>query len=264
MLGTRSATIDSPKCGRVRTNEADCFCLDDVEVGHSRDEDALATVAHELRGPLATILFALEGMNDRENSDPTFRQARKIAERQARRAIRIIDDLFDVYANSHGKLSIQKEIVAVTEIVAVASETVDHLITTRRHRLTISLSPTPVFVLADPLRLEQVLTNLLSNAAKFTEPGGNIHLSAEADAGQIVLRVRDDGQGIAPHFLPHVFDLFFQGNDVAGQRSVGLGIGLALVKSLVELHGGRVAVFSDGPGRGAEFQVYLPACSRDA
>jgi signal transduction histidine kinase len=143
--------------------------------------------------------------------------------------------------------------------VAGAAETVGHLLTARGHRLTVSLPVEPVFLIADPLRLEQVLTNLLANAAKFTEPGGHIRLTAEADGEEVVLRVRDNGQGIAPDLLPRVFDQFWQGLDSGEQAGRGLGIGLALVKSLVESHGGSVAAFSDGPGTGSEFVVRLPA-----
>jgi signal transduction histidine kinase len=121
-----------------------------------------------------------------------------------------------------------------------------------------------VFLVADPLRLEQVLTNLLSNVVKFTDPGGHIGLTAEVEAGQAVLRVRDNGWGIAPGLLPRVFDLFRQDPDLGNNGPVGLGIGLAFVKSLVELHGGSVAASSDGPGTGAEFVVHLPACARGA
>lgn len=226
------------------------------EVERAAYEESLAVVAHELRGPLATILFALEEIADRTGADPAVRRAREIAERQALRASRIVDDLFDICAGSFGKLSLRKQLVNVAEVVGVAAETVAHLLGDRR--LTVSLPARPLFVVADPLRLEQVLTNLLANAAKFTDHGGRIHLTAEADAEQVVLRVRDDGRGIAPHLLPQVFNLFAQGPE-SGVRAGGLGLGLALVKSLVELHGGCVTVASGGTGQGAEFAVRLPA-----
>jgi signal transduction histidine kinase len=151
----------------------------------------------------------------------------------------------------------------VADIVARATETANHLLTKRNHWLTVSLPPEPLFVFADPLRLEQVLTNLLTNAAKFTDPGGYIRLSVEEECGAIVVRIRDNGRGIAPELLPRIFDLYMQAPDHGGHRPGGLGLGLALVKSLVELHGGRIAATSSGPGMGAEFVVRLPSCSRD-
>jgi signal transduction histidine kinase len=156
-------------------------------------------------------------------------------------------------------LALHKERVHLAEVVAAAAETAGHSIAARRHRLTVSLPPEPLSLEADPLRLGQILTNLLTNAAKFTDPGGDVRLSAQAEAGQVVLRVRDNGRGIAPDLLPHVFDLFHQGE--GAQKTGGLGIGLALVKSLVELHGGSVEALSDGPGTGAEFVVRLPAAA---
>jgi signal transduction histidine kinase len=211
-----------------------------------------------LRNPLNTILLALDLNSD--NGDPAL----TIAAHQARRAVRIVDDLFDLCAGSRGSLPLRKELVELAAVVAGAREGTAHLLAARGHRLTVALSAEPLFLVADPLRLEQVLTNLLANAAKFTDPGGHIRLTAGAEAGQAVLRVRDNGRGIAPDLLPRVFDLFWQGPGREDQGARGLGLGLALVKSLVESHGGSVAARSDGPGTGAEFIVRLPAWSRDA
>ena len=179
-------------------------------------DECLATLAHELRDPLATILFALEAISG--DGDPAARQARTIVERQARRASRIVDDLFDFCAGSCDRLSLFKEVVELAAIVAGATETTAHLLAARGHRLTVSLPAEPVFLVADPLRLEQVLTNLLANAAKFTGPGGHIRLTAEAEAGLLVLRVRDNGRGIAPDLLPRIFDPFRQGPGLGEQR----------------------------------------------
>jgi signal transduction histidine kinase len=223
----------------------------------SRDE-SLATVAHELRNPLATILFALETMASDCVGGLSAPLARTIVERQARRAMQIVDDLFDVCALSWGKLLLRKELVELAEVVAGAAETTAHVLAARGHRLSVSLPAWPVFLIADPLRLEQVLTNLLSNAAKFTAANGHIRLLAEVEAGQIVLRVRDNGRGIAPDLLPGLFEPFHQISGQEIQGKPGLGLGLALVKALVELHGGSVAASSDGPGSGSEFVVRLP------
>jgi signal transduction histidine kinase len=225
-------------------------------------DELLGTLAHELRSPLATIVSAAQLAGECE-MEPPARRAISVMERQSRQALRVIDDLFDICAGTAGRLPVHEEEVELAEIVAAATETAGHLIAARHHRLTVSLPPQPVYLEADKGRLIQVLTNLLSNAAKFTEPGGRIRLSAHLEAGQIVLGVRDDGRGIEPDFLSRIFDLYYQVPGPGKQWSQGLGIGLALVKSLVELHGGSVAAFSDGPGTGSEFVVRLPCRNAD-
>ena len=217
--------------------------------------EALATLAHELRDPLAAILIALELHSG--DGDAAARRTLRMAAHQAQRAVRIVDDLFDLCAGSRDCLPLCKEVVDLAAVVAGATEATAHLLAARGHRLTVSLPAGPVSLVADPVRLEQVLANLLANAAKFTDPGGDIRLTAQAEAGQVVLRVRDNGRGIDPELLPRVFDPFWQGPE--SQPARGLGLGLALVRSLVELHGGSVAARSDGPGTGAEFIVRLPA-----
>jgi signal transduction histidine kinase len=217
--------------------------------------EALSTLAHELRDPLAAILIALELHSG--DGDPAAQRTLTLAAHQARRAVRIVDDLFEHCAGSRDGLPLCKEVVDLAAVAAGATEATAHLLAARGHRLTVSLPAGPLSLVADPVRLEQVLANLLANAAKFTDPGGDIRLTAQVEAGQAVLRVRDNGRGIAPELLPRVFDPFWQGPPGNGAR--GLGLGLALVKSLVELHGGSVAARSDGPGTGAEFVVRLPA-----
>jgi signal transduction histidine kinase len=219
--------------------------------------EALATLAHELRDPLAAILSALELHS--EDGDPATRRTLTMAAHQARRAVRIVDDLFDLCAGSRDRLPLCKEVVELAAVVAGATEATAHLLAARGHRLTVSLPDGPVSLVADPVRLEQVLINLLANAAKFTDRGGDIMLAARAEAGQVVLRVRDNGRGIAPELLRRVFDPVWQGSGRGEKGARGLGLGLALVKSLVELHGGRIAAHSEGPGTGAEFIVRLPA-----
>jgi signal transduction histidine kinase len=222
-------------------------------------DELLGTLAHELRNPLGAIVSAAHAIATECDTEPLVRRALTLMERQSRQALRIIDDLFDLCAWAEGKLPLRKEVVGLAALVAAATETASHLLAARRHRLTVSLPPGPVSLEGDPLRLQQVLTNLLGNAAKFTEPGGHIRLSARVEAGQVVLRVRDNGRGIDPDLLPRVFDRFYQIPGPGGQATGGLGLGLALVKSLVELHGGSVAACSDGPGTGCEFVVRLPA-----
>jgi signal transduction histidine kinase len=224
-------------------------------------DELLGTVAHELRNPLAAALTGVYAITSDGDVDTAARRILPGLERQLRQAMRIVDDLFDVCAGSLRKLSLRKEVVALAEVVSGASQTASHLLLARRHRLTVSLPPEPVYLKADRLRLEQVLTNLLGNAAKFTDPGGHIRLSAANEGGQLVVRVQDNGLGIAPELLPRVFDLFQQAPGPPAAKTGGLGIGLALVKSLVELHGGSVTARSDGPGTGSEFTVRLPVCA---
>src|SRR5262245_8015954 len=228
-----------------------------------RNEEWLATLSHELRSPLATILDALD-LAFGQIDQPRAKRAGEIAQRQARKAMQLIDDLFDLSAHSCGKLTLRRELVNVADVVARATETANHLMTERQHSLTILLPPRPVFLLADRMRLEQVLTNLLINAAKFTEPGGQIRLTVTQEFGELDLRVQDNGRGIAPELLPHVFDLHTQAPHVGDRQPGGIGLGLALVKSLVELHGGCVAASSGGPGAGSEFVVRLPTRARAA
>jgi signal transduction histidine kinase len=225
-------------------------------------DEALATLAHELRDPLAAIVSALELHSG--DGDPAARRTLTMAAHQARRAVRIVDDLFDLCAGSWDSLPLCKEVVGLAAVVAGATEATAHLLAARGHRLAVSLPAGPVSLMADPVRLEQVLINLLANAAKFTDRGGNIELTAELASRErqrpeVVLRVRDNGRGIASELLPRVFDPFWQGPGRGEKGARGLGLGLALVKSLVELHGGSIAAHSEGPGTGAEFIVRLPA-----
>lgn len=257
MLSTRT----TPPSDQALVTEVPRFPLGEREVGEAYTTARLATVAHELRSPLATILYTVSAKRDRTD-DSTARVQKAVVERQARRAARRIDDLFDVCAGSLGKLALRPEVVDVAEVVAVAAETAGHLVSSRGHYLTVSLPPEPLIVFADRLRMEQVLTSLLAYAAEHSDPGGHVRLIAEADPGQVFLRVRDDGPGIAAHHLPQVFDLYSQAADADRARAGGLGIGLALVKSLVELHSGTVTASSGGVGQGTEFVVRLPVYIR--
>jgi signal transduction histidine kinase len=234
-----------------------CHRHQDPETPQPCLSELLGTVAHELRSPLAAALGGVYLITSEHNTDPVARQALTRMEHQLQQAMRLVEDLFDVCAGGLGKLSLHKELVALDRVVARATESAHRSLAARQHRLTVSLPPQPVYLHADPLRLVQVLTNLLSNAAKFTNPGGHIRLTVDVEAGQVVLRVRDNGRGIALDLLPRVFDLFRQGHECGRHAQAGLGIGLARVKSLVELHGGSVEAHSAGPGMGAEFVVRL-------
>jgi CheY-like chemotaxis protein len=180
-------------------------------------------------------------------------------ERQLAALVRLVDDLLDVSRITRGKVQLRPEPVELAEVVARAVETSTPLIQSRRHELKVSLPPGPVRLTADPTRLAQVLANLLNNAAKYTEEGGRIRLTAERQGGDAVVRVRDTGIGIPADVLPRVFELFAQADRSLDRAQGGLGIGLTLVKSLVEMHGGGVQARSEGLGRGSEFVVRLPA-----
>lgn len=218
----------------------------------------LGTVAHELRKPLANCVTGVRVMASECGPDSFTGPIFAGMESELLLAMRLVDDLLDLCAGGLGKLSIEKETVRLDDVIARATHTARHLLESRHHRLTVSLPPEPLLLEVDPLRLAQVLTNLLCNAAKFTDPGGDIRLSGATENGQFVLRVRDNGRGITPDLLPRIFELFQQSPARAGG---GLGIGLAVVRSLVELHGGSVTAHSDGPGKGSEFTVRLPMCA---
>jgi PAS domain S-box-containing protein len=219
----------------------------------------LAVLAHELRNPLAPILNALQILGREEWEGPRLEKARGIIQRQVRQLSRLIDDLLDVSRITSGKIGLRKEPIDLRATLEHAVQTARPLIDARRHHLSVSLPVEPVWLEADPTRLEQVVANLLNNAAKYTEDGGHLSLAAEAYDGEVVLRVQDSGMGIAPDLLDRVFDPFIQGSRSLDRSEGGLGIGLTLVRTLVEMHGGTIEARSEGVGRGSEFVVALPA-----
>jgi PAS domain S-box-containing protein len=227
-----------------------------------RKDEFLAMLAHELRNPLAPIASALHLMTGQGETD--VEDERAMAERQVRHMARLIDDLMDVSRISRGKVVLRKERVDLKVLVNRAAEAGKLQLTERRNKLIVSVSEEPVLLEADPTRLEQVLTNLLNNASKFTDPGGRIWITAEREGDRAVVRVKDSGVGIEPAMLPEVFGLFVQAERRLDRSQGGLGIGLSLVKSLVEMHGGTVTAHSEGPGRGSEFIVRLPALDRSS
>jgi PAS domain S-box-containing protein len=223
-----------------------------------RKDEFLAMLAHELRNPLAPIRNAL-GMLGLADDDPaTRRWAGEVIDRQVRHLTSLVDDLLDVARTAQGQVALPRTPVAVAALVGSAVESSRPLIDARRHHLAVDLPAEVLHVEGDATRLAQVVLNLLNNAAKYTPEGGHIRLSVAAEDGAVVLRVADDGEGIAPELLPRVFDLFTQASRTPDRTQGGLGIGLTLVRRLVELHGGTVAARSAGPGRGAEFLVRLP------
>ena len=226
-----------------------------------RKNDFLAVLGHELRNSLAPLSNALALLGFKEPDMQTVRWVSDLMARQVVQMLRLVDDLFDLSRIMQGKLDLRSERIELSSVVAAAVETARPIIDAKNHELTVSLPANPVAMDADPIRLSQALTNLLTNAAKYSEPGGLIVLTARRVKSQVVIGVKDSGVGIAPEMLPQIFDLFMQEGRSVNQSQGGLGVGLALVKSLVEMHGGSVQAHSDGLGQGSEFIVRLPAAA---
>jgi PAS domain S-box-containing protein len=226
-----------------------------------RKDEFLATLAHELRNPLVPIRNAAEILKLYNALDPTLQRVRDLLDRQVQHLVRLIDDLLDVSRISRGKLQLRKERVELRVVLDSALEVARPLIEAAGHELELSLPARPVHLDADPVRLAQVFCNLLDNACKFTARGGRIRVSAEQSEAEVVVSVADSGRGIAPEQLEHVFDMFAQLPAAPERVRSGLGIGLALTRGLVEMHGGLIAAHSEGLGRGSTFEVRLPAAA---
>lgn len=224
-----------------------------------RKDEFLAMLAHELRNPLAAIRSAVHLLRLKSPSDPNLEWSRDVIERQVKHLTRLIDDLLDVSRITTGKIQLKTEALDLAHILARAVESVRPLLDAKQHELRILLPPDPLPAQIDAARIEQVIGNLLTNAAKYTDKGGEITLSASREGPSVVVKVRDNGVGISPETLPHVFSLFTQADSTLDRAQGGLGIGLTLVKSLVEMHGGHVSAESPGLGRGSEFTVSFPA-----
>lgn len=224
-----------------------------------RKNEFMAMLAHELRNPLAPIHNAVHVLKIQPDPPDAkhVRWALDVIGRQVLHIMRLVDDLLDIARITHGRIQLQRRLTDVGDVLAEAVETARPLFEGRRHRISYTPPPVRLQTHADPTRLAQIVCNLLSNAARYTPPGGNISLAARAENQEVVITVRDDGIGIPAEALPHIFDLFSQVR-TADHVQGGLGLGLSLVHRLVELHGGRVTVHSDGRGHGSEFNVYLP------
>jgi len=229
-----------------------------LEEADRQKNEFLAVLAHELRNPLAPIRNALYLIGRPDSDASTIRDAHAIAERQLRHMARLLDDLLDVSRVSEGRIELRRESVDLAAAARQSIETVRGLAEVRHQALVLDAPAAPVVVHADPTRIDQVLMNLLSNAIKYTGEHGHIRLSVSLEEGKGVLRVRDDGHGIDPAVLPKIFDLFVQAKPHARDGGEGVGIGLTLVRRVVDLHGGSVTASSDGIGRGSEFVVRLP------
>ncbi|HVE48474.1 MAG TPA: PAS domain S-box protein [Casimicrobiaceae bacterium] len=224
---------------------------------HRRKDEFLAMLGHELRNPLAPIANAVHILRLQKSDDPLQQQARAIIDRQVAQLTRLVDDLLEVSRITTGRIYLRQEPVALNGVVESACETVRPLIEQRQHALEVSVPPEQIWVSGDAARLEQVVVNLLTNAAKYTPDEGRLGVSLEQEGDEAVLRVRDNGIGIASDLLPRVFELFTQAERSLDRSQGGLGIGLALVQRLVEMHGGRVEVDS-ALGQGSQFVVWLP------
>jgi PAS domain S-box-containing protein len=218
----------------------------------------LAILAHELRNPLVPIRNGLQILNLAGNDLTIVENARSIMDQALNQLVRLVDDLLDVSRITTGKLKLRMERVELAAVVQSAVETTRPLIDEQGHHLSVRLPPTPILLDADPTRLAQVFSNLLNNAAKYSEQGGHITLSGEPEGDEVIVRVTDRGIGISADHLPRIFQLFPQVETASDRSQGGLGIGLSLVRGLVEMHGGTIEARSGGPGRGSELIVRLP------
>ena len=232
--------------------------LEALEDSSQRMNEFLAMLAHELRNPLAPIRNAVTVMQLETMHSQVLRNSRDVIDRQLSHMTRLVDDLLDVGRMSTGKILLRKERVLYGQVVARAIEAVRPLVDARRHQLEASLPPADIWLEADPTRLAQVLQNLLVNAAKFTPEGGRIDLGVQLDGNRLMTTVRDNGIGLTSEAIGQIFELFSQGDGQAAAKESGLGIGLTLARSLVEMHGGLLEAYSDGPGQGASFSFFLP------
>jgi PAS domain S-box-containing protein len=237
----------------------------DLAEADRRKNEFLAMLAHELRNPLAPICNALQLVQlQSKNREEGTRQPWEIIERQVEALVRLVDDLLDVSRITGGKINLQKKPTEVATIVSRAVENSRPLIQSRRHQLTLALDADSILVNADAIRMAQVVSNLLINAAKYTPEGGQIRLTVERDGNDAIIRVADNGMGIPPALMPRIFDLFTQAERTLDRAEGGLGIGLKLVRHLTEMHHGVVSATSGGPGAGSEFVVRLPLVPADS
>ncbi|HMF15360.1 MAG TPA: ATP-binding protein [Gemmataceae bacterium] len=255
----RQRLLEAEVARRTRVERLNVkLCLELEDANHRKDV-FLAMLAHELRNPLAPIRNAIQVMRLADRADPRLTWSRDVIGRQVDHLARLVDDLLDVSRLMRGAIRLQPRPIELAVIVADALETSKPLVAARGHELSVALPVERVRLHGDPARLAQVLVNLLNNAATYTDPGGHISLRAECSGAEVIVRVRDDGRGMPAELLPRVFDLFTQGERTAARSEGGLGVGLTLAKSLVEMHGGRIEARSRGQGLGSEFVVRLPA-----
>jgi PAS domain S-box-containing protein len=260
---------------RIELDGGEVFCLIATDLtGQKREEELmaesrrkdvfLAMLAHELRNPIAPIRNAAHLLRLGVPDEARVRWAREVIDRQVTHMSRLIDDLLDVSRITRGTIRLDLEVVDVAAVLARSVETVQPLIEARHHELTVDAPPGSLLIRADLTRVSQAISNLLNNAAKFTPDGGRIRLAVERQGDWVRIAVRDSGMGIPADVLPRIFDLFTQADSTPGRSQGGLGIGLTLVRTLIEMHGGSVEAHSAGPGRGSELVVRLPLVAPEA
>jgi PAS domain S-box-containing protein len=232
--------------------------IDELELADRQKNEFLAMLAHELRNPLAPIRNGIELLRMPGVEPAAVQQTTAMMERQVVHLVHLVDDLLDVSRIVRGKVALRREPVDLRAVIDRAVEEIQPTIDARGHELMVSMPARPIIIDADIVRLAQVLSNLLANAAKFSPNPSQIWLTAERSGSDVLIRVRDEGVGIAPEFLPKIFNLFSQADVPLARTEGGLGIGLTLVKSLIEMHGGAVTVTSAGVGQGSEFVVRMP------
>ncbi|HEY7887996.1 MAG TPA: response regulator [Steroidobacteraceae bacterium] len=255
-LEAANRSLQSEIAERARISQA-------LKEADRHKDEFLAMLAHELRNPLAPIHNAIELMRLKPLDDPQLNWARDVIARQLTSLTRLVDDLLDVSRITRGKINLTRQVVELEGLISRAVETVHPLFDEHRHQLTLELPEPGVKVFGDHTRLTQAIANVLGNAAKYTDAGGQIYLSVGVRGGDVEICVRDNGIGIHPEMLPHVFELFTQLERGDGRTQGGLGIGLALVQRLVQMHGGDVSATSEGPGRGSQFVIRLPLLRED-
>jgi signal transduction histidine kinase len=232
--------------------------MEELGSANRRKDEFLAMLSHELRSPLSSICYAVRLLGKQMGDAPAQQRTQALIERQLGRMTHLVDELLDISRINSGRLRLHHQRIDLRVIVRNAIETLESAVNERNHRLSTELPDAPVWLQGDPGRLEQVFVNLLANASRYTDAGGELTVWVHTKDGQAVVRIRDSGIGIAPNALPHIFDLFKQGNEADPRSKAGLGVGLAVVRNLVELHGGSVSAVSAGAGQGSEFTVRLP------
>ncbi len=231
--------------------------LEELTTANRRKDEFLAMLGHELRSPLGTIDNAIRLLRCQAAETPAWQRTHALLQRQVRRMTHLVDDLLDLSGITSGHLRLQLERIDLCVIVRNAIESLESNIRESNHQLTVLLPDEPVWVQGDANRLEQVFVNLLANASRYTNAGGELTVYGHTQGDLAVVRVRDSGIGIEPHVLPHIFDLFWRADEAASRSKAGLGVGLTVVRNLVELHGGSITAASAGTGKGSEFTVYL-------
>jgi signal transduction histidine kinase len=258
-LPPHAGRIAGGVCGNLRyTPRETRLRVAELTVANRRKDEFLAMLGHELRSPLAALHNGISLLGHRSQDPIASQELRVRLERQVRRMTQLVDDLLDISRITQGHLFLQRERIDLRDVVANAIQTLESDIQQRNHQLTVELPDVPVWLQGDPGRLEQVFVNLLANASKYTDMGGELRVEMSVREWEAVVRVRDTGIGIAPEVLPQLFAFFRQADQAALRSRSGLGVGLALVRSLVESHGGSVTAMSAGLGKGSELTVCLP------